>query len=158
MLIITWVTFGIAVIGFGLSIFNFVSVLIANHKRIRVSVKEIYNEKEFTVMLLEFTNKSQLGISITSGAINDMPIGERAATLYTFSNPELNQRPTIKVSLFPLYICPLGSSRVLLRSERVLPESDAYKLVLGSSRGKISKDLTLPKDCGCFVSLLEYLE
>ena len=160
MSIANCITFWIAVVGFALSIYNFVKSLIANHKRLCISVKQIYNEAKFTVMLVEFTNKSQLGISVTRGEINGVPFGEQPTTLYTYTHPELNKRPVINTEILPLYIAPLGSSRVLLRTEHVLPVSgDPCKVVLGTSRGRVvSRALALPESCGCFVSLLEYLE
>lgn len=160
MSIANCVTFWIAVVGFALSVYNFIRSLIANHKRLCISVKQIYNEAKFTVLLVEFTNKSQLGISVTRGTINGISFGEQSTTLYIYDHPELNRRPVINTEVLPLYIAPLGSSRVLLRTERVLPVSDSpCKVVLGTSRGRVvSKSLALPESCGCFVSLLEYLE
>lgn len=104
MSIANCITFWIAVVGFALSIYNFVKSLIANHKRLCISVKQIYNEAKFTVMLVEFTNKSQLGISVTRGEINGVPFGEQSTTLYTYTHPELNKRPVINTEILPLYI------------------------------------------------------
>lgn len=160
MSITNCVTFWIAVVGFALSVYNFIRSLIANHKRLCISVKQIYNEAKFTVLLVEFTNKSQLGISVTRGTINGISFGEQSTALYVYDHPELNRRPVINTEVLPLYIAPLGSSRVLLRTEHVLPvPGDPCKVVLGTSRGRVvSRALALPESCGGFVSLLEYLE
>lgn len=171
MSIMDWVTFWIAVIGFCLSTYNFVALLVANHKRIDISVKKAYNEEAFTVMLIEFTNKSQLPISITSGKINGISFGDRSATLYSYANPDAHESPVISADLFPIDISPLGTVRVLLRSDDVIPPPPSrcpspchctcpcsrYRICLGSSRGKISKNVVLPEYCESLLPLLEYL-
>ena len=75
------VTFAIAVIGFLLSVYNFVASLVANSKRLEISVKQVCKCNGFVGLVIEFTNKSRLNISITSGQIvlgdNQMlPFGE----------------------------------------------------------------------------------
>lgn len=157
------VTFGIAVISFLLSVYNFVENFVKNSRRISVSVKHLCKEDGFTIMLIEFTNHSMLGISITSGKLvgaskAEIEFGETSCELFRYSHPDLQGKANEKAVTFPIHVDPLKSERVLLRTERDLPGfSRSYKAVFGSSRGKISKNLELPTAHESFVSLLEHL-
>ena len=157
------VTFGIAVISFILSVYNFIENLIKNSKRVSVSVKHLCKENGCAIMLKEFTNRSQLGISITSGKLissskKEIDFGETSCELFRYSYPELKGKANEKAVTFPIHIDPLTSERVLLRTEHDLPGfSRSYKAEFGSSRGKISKNLELPIAHENFVSLLEHL-
>ena len=89
-----WVTFGIAVISFLLSVYNFVETFVKNSKRISISVKHLCKEDGFAIMLIEFTNRSQIGISITSGKLvssskKEIKFGETSCELFRYSYPEL---------------------------------------------------------------------
>lgn len=158
------VTFGIAVISFVLSVYNFVEGLVKNSKRISISVKHLYKADGYAIMLIEFTNKSQLGISITSGRLvsdlkEEIEFGETSCEVFRYSYPELKGKANEKAVTFPIHIDPLRSERVLLRTEHDLPGfSRSYKAEFGSSRGKISKNLELPIAHEDFVSLLEHLK
>lgn len=158
-----WVTFGIAVISFILSVYNFLENLVKNAKRVSVSVKHLYNGSGYAVMLMEITNHSQLGISITSGKFVNTPqgkiaFGETSRELFRYSSPELRGKPSERTVTFPLYIDPLRSECVLLLTEGDLPGfSNSCRIELGSSRGKISRKIYLPAAHEDFVSLLEHL-
>ena len=89
-----WVTFGIAVISFLLSVYNFVETFVKNSKRISISVKHLCKEDGFAIMLIEFTNRSQIVIYITSGKLvssskKEIKFGETSCELFRYSYPEL---------------------------------------------------------------------
>lgn len=158
-----WVTFWIAVIGFCLSVFNFIETILKNSKRLSVSVKHLCKCDNHVVILMEFTNRSHLGISITSGKFisktgESIVFGEVSRELFRYTNAELKGKPNERTVTFPIHIDPLKSERVLLLTEDGLPGfSSSYKIVLGSSRGKIAKNVVLPTAHEDFVSLLEHL-
>lgn len=158
-----WVTFWIAAIGFILSVYNFVEHLIRNSRRLCVDIKHLHNTDSFAIMLVEFTNRSQLGISITSGKIVDasgkaVAFGETGCELFRYEYPELKGKASERTVTFPIHIDPLRSVRVLLQTEDDLPGfSRSYAMELGSSRGKISKNVGLPTAHEDFVSLLQHL-
>ena len=157
------ITFWIAVVGFILSVYNFIEGIIRNSRRLSVSVKHIYQTSEFAVMLIEFTNHSQLGISITNGTLLDshghsVQFGETSRELFRYDHPELTGRPNERTVTFPIHIAPLRSERVLLQTEHALPGfSRSYRMKLGSSRGRISKTVVLPIGHEDFVPLLSHL-
>ena len=157
------VTFDIAVVSFILSVYNFVEALMKNAKRLSVSIKHLYKLDNHVVMLIEFTNRSHLGISITSGElVSDLNkrvvLGETSRELFRYSNPDAKGKAFERSVTFPINIDPLRSERVLLLTEDDLPGfSCSYRIVLGSSRGKISKNVVLPAGHEDFVSLLEHL-
>lgn len=158
-----WITLGISIIGCALSIYNFVVSLFRNAKRLSVSVKHLYKFDGHVVMLVEFTNRSHFGISITSGklvsALNKSVVfGETGCELFRYNDPDSRGKVSERTVIFPVTIDPLRSECVLLLTEDGLPGfSCSYKIVLGSSRGKISKKLVLPTPHADFVSLLEHL-
>ncbi|MBO4938872.1 MAG: hypothetical protein J6C98_07735 [Oscillospiraceae bacterium] len=158
-----WITFGIAVFSFVLSVYNFVETLVNNSKRLSVSVKHLCRENGHVIMLIEFTNRSQLGISITCGKLvgtakKEVVFGETSRELFRYNSPEAKGKSSERTLTFPLHIDPLRSERVLLQTEHDLPDfSRNCRIVLGSSRGKLSKKLELPIAREGFVSLLEHL-
>lgn len=158
------VTFWIAVIGFLLSIYNFVSGLIKESRQIDVSVKFTYHISGFLVMVLQITNKSRLGISITSGTIitkeeAEIPFGETSKAVFTYDSPELRGKVSERTVLFPVHIEPLRSTRVFIQTDSWNPSLPLdCKIRLGSSRGMIKKKISIPDVTDDFLLLLGHLE
>lgn len=158
------VTFWIAVVGFLLSVYNFVSDLVKERPQIDVSVKFTYHVSGFLVMVMQITNKSRLGISITSGTIitkekAEIPFGETSKAIFTYDSPELRGKVSERTVLFPIHIEPLRSARVLIQTDswdRSLPLD--CKIHLGSSRGMIKKKISIPDVTDDFLLLLGHLE
>lgn len=163
MSIIEKVTFAIAVIGFLLSVYNFVKSIIAESARIRISVKYAHKISGFVIMVVEITNKSRLGISITSGEIidsakNEIQFGETSKVVFSYNHPDLSGKSAEKTSTFPIHVEPLRSIRVFIQTEDWNPSLPLdCKIRLGSSRGWISTNVTLPDDCGNLLSLLQHI-
>lgn len=158
------VTFWIAVVGFILSVYNFIEGIIRSSRRLSVSVKHIFRSENTTILLIEFTNRSQLGISVTSGILidhqkNRFVFGETSQEIFRYSYPERKGKESERTAIFPISIDPLRSERVLLQTEHALPGfSRSYRMKLGSSRGRISKTVDLPTGHEDFVSLLSHLK
>ena len=157
------VTFWIAVAGFILSVYNFIEGIIRNSRRLSVSIKHIFRSDSTTILLIEFTNRSQLGISITSGSLVDnqknlFAFGETSQEIFHYSYPERRGKESERTVTFPINIDPLRSERVLLQTEHALPGfSGSYRMKLGSSRGRISKTVDLPIGHEDFLTLLSHL-
>ena len=153
------ITFGIAVVGFLLSVYNFIEGLIAKSRRITISMLGMCRCGDCLAILLVITNKSRLGISLTSGKIDGTAFGETRETVFTYANPELAGRSTVKTTIFPIHLEPLSATRLLLLvEERDLPIPSPCVIRLGSSRGKISKKLCPPFVPVDFPKMLKYLK
>lgn len=158
------VTFWIAVAGFLLSIYNFISDLVKERPRIDVSVKFTHHISDFLLMVIQITNKSQLGISVTSGTIitkekTEIPFGETSKAVFTYDSPELSGKISERTALFPIHIEPLHSTRVFIQTDSwnsSLPLECKIRLV--SSRGIIEKNISIPDVTDDFLLLLGHLE
>lgn len=158
------VTFAIAVIGFLLSIYNFVASLVVNSKRMEISVKQMYKCNGFVGMVIEFTNKSRLNISITSGQIvlgddQRLQFGETSILAIAQRLPYMDHDTVAKPALFPVRLDPLTSVRVFMQTDhwsQDLPHR--CTLVLPTSRGNIRAKVDLPDALETGLQLLRYLE
>lgn len=158
------VTFAIAVIGFLLSVYNFVASLVVNSKRLEISVKQVCKCNGFVGLVLELTNKSRLNISITSGQIilgdnQRLPFGEISTLAIAQRLPYMDHDTVSKPRLFPIRLDPLASVRVFMQTEywtQDLPHQCI--LVLPTSRGKIRAKVDLPDALESGLHLLRYLE
>ena len=162
--IFDWVTFAIAVIGFLLSIYNFVAALIVNFKRLEISVEQICHCNGFAGLVLKITNKSRLNISLTSGQLilgnkQRIRFGEISTIAVAQKLPYMEQDTLARPKLFPIRLDSLMSVRVFMQTDywdADLPQS--CKLSLSTSRGSIRKKIALPAAIENGLQLLQYLE
>lgn len=158
------VTFLIAVIGFALSVYNFVVSVRSNRKRISTHVKLTYKISGIVLLSIQITNKSRLGVSLTSGEFVDfsgqkIAFGETSTVVFTYTNPELSGKNVLRTDIFPIHIDPLKSTRIFMQTETWNPDLPlSCYLRFGSSRGWIRSKVDLPADFEDFESLLRHLK
>ena len=158
------VTFWIAVLGFALSVYNFVVSIYANHKHISVRVKFTYKVRGYVLLSIQITNKSKLGISLTSGEIDGfigrkIAFGETSSAVFTYAHPDLSGKSVLRTDIFPIHVEPLHSVRVFMQTETWNPDLPcSCRLRFGSSRGWIQAKVDLPEDFEDFESLLRRLK
>ena len=157
------VTFWIAVLGFALSVYNFVVSIYANHKRVSVRVKYTYKVGGYVLLSIQITNKSRLGISLTSGEVieptgHKIAFGETSTVVFTYSHPDLSGKNVLRTDIFPIHVEPLRSARIFMQTETWNPDLPLpCRLRFGSSRGWIRSKADLPEDFEDFESLLRCL-
>ena len=66
---LNYITFGIAVAGFLLSIYNFIEKLVEKSRRITVLISSVCRTAGNDLILMTITNCSHLGVSLTWGEI-----------------------------------------------------------------------------------------
>ena len=158
------VTFWIAVFGFALSVYNFVASIYASHKRVSVRVKYTYKVGGYVLLSIQITNKSRLGISLTSGEISDLAgykftFGETSTVVFTYSHPDLSGKNVLRTDIFPIHVEPLHSTCIFMQTETWNPDLPlSCRLRFGSSRGWIRSKVVLPEDFEDFESLLRRLK
>ncbi len=157
--VMNYITFGIAVAGFLLSIYNFVEKLIEKSRRITVTVGSVCRTAGNDLILMTLTNRSHLGISLTWGEIAGTKFGVSSKTVYFFMHPELAGKATIETAIFPFQIDPLASIQVLVLMEHDrLPLPPPCEVRFGSSRGEIRRTLCPPATPDDFQTLLSRLK
>lgn len=162
--ILDQVTFAIAVVGFLLSVYNFVASLVANSKRLEFSVKHLCKSGNIIGLVFEITNKSRLGISLTSGNFilengEKIPFGETSTLAIAQKLPYMEHDAIIKSRLFPIRLEPLMSARVFMQTDcwdSDLPNS--CKFFFSTSRGSFQGKVDLPDTLKDGLQLLRYLE
>lgn len=158
------ITFLIAVVSFCFSIFNFVENRIAHARNLEVHVKYALKESRIALFVIEFVNKSWLGISITSGSFNDNGtkhnFGEISTQVFTYSDPVKSGKVGERTKRFPLKIEPLSAVQVLMESDNWNPElPTCCNLRLGTSRGPIrANNVSLPADLADWKLLLKCIK
>ncbi len=156
---VDYITLGIAVAGFLLSIYNFVEKLVDKSRRITVLITNVCRTAGNDLILMTITNRSHLGISLTWGEIAGTKFGVSSKTVFTFAHPELAGKATIQTVIFPIQIDPLASVQVLVLLEHDrLPLPSPCKVRFGSSRGEIRKTLCPPATPDDFLTLLSRLK
>lgn len=158
------VTFWLAILGFLLSVYNLAVTIYTNHKRISICVKAVYKVDGYAVLSIQITNKSRLGISLTSGEVNALSnckiaFGETSTVVFTYVHPELSGKNVLRTDIFPIHIDPLHSARILMQTETWNPDLPcSCCLRFGSSRGWIQAKADLPAAFEDLQSLLRHLK
>ena len=144
------VTFWLAVVSFILSSGELVFIIIKNYKNVSVCVKSTFKHSGYVVLSLQIENKSRLGISLTSGEIDDLSghkiaFGEESTFVFAYSLPDLPGTQVLKTDIFPIHIEPLHSVRILMQTETWDPDLPlSCQLRFGSSRGLVYSSAVLP--------------
>ncbi len=144
------VTFLLAILGFAISALNLAVTIYTNHKRISICVKTTYKISGYVLLSIQITNKSRLGVSLTSGEVDDLAgrkisFGETSSVVFTYAHPELSGKDVLRTEIFPIHIEPLHSSRIFMQTETWNPDLPlSCCLRFGSSRGWIRAKSDLP--------------
>lgn len=146
------ITFWIAVVGFALSVYNFVAALVANSERLLIKAKHICIENGVMGMVLEITNKSRLGISITGGKLildktQQIPFGETSTLALVKKLPYEDNETVIRAGLFPIRLESLCSVRVFMQTEywnHDVSTCSSCDVLLSTSRGGTKHTVELP--------------
>lgn len=167
--LITWmgsrenITFLIAVVGFGFSIFNFVENRIANRKKLCFSIEHTYIELQHLFLLVTITNCSRLPITLTSGKIvvhgQAHHIGKQRLALFTYSYPEKRGKQHEQSEVFPLKAEGLGYMQCLFETDEFsIDQTTPCEIYLGTNRGRIKLSGILPQPIDSLEELLPRLK
>lgn len=160
MKIMDWITFGIAVIGFCVSIYNFIETRIYNAKHLDVKVKYTFKTSGVLLIVVEFVNKSRLNISVTSGSFNgEHTFGEISTMFFTYKDQSKAEKVSEHTKKFPIKIEPLSAVTVLMETDAWNPElPKSYEILLGTSRGFIRRSIEMPLNFDDWKCLLKRLK
>ncbi|MBU5627745.1 hypothetical protein KQI82_12575 [Oscillibacter sp. MSJ-2] len=158
------VTFAIAFAGFAMSLFNFAENRISHMRRLDIKVKYVLKESGMLLLIVEFVNKSWLGISITSAAFYDNDVehkfGEISTMVFTYAHPDLSGKAGERTQKFPIKIEPLSAVQLFMETDKWNPTlPGSYDFRLGTSRGPIrGTSLALSADLADWKLLLKHLK
>lgn len=157
------ITFLIAVVGFGLSIFNFVENRISNRKKLNFSIEYTYNEAEYLFLVTTITNCSRIPITLTSGKFiihgQEHRIGKQRLTLFTYLYPEKRGKQTEQSEVFPIKIEGLDYIRCLFATDEFpINQPTQCNIHLETNRGSIKLKEIFPAPIDSLKELLQYLK
>ncbi|SHI13640.1 hypothetical protein SAMN02745823_02714 [Sporobacter termitidis DSM 10068] len=161
------ITFLIAVAGFIISIINFVENRVASRRSIAVTLKFALASDETLLINMEFTNKSRLPISISSGKLvleggKQYSFGNKSNTQFVYSNPAISEKTTERTQRFPLKLEPLSTSEMFVEIDQrdkdwgsMLPCK--CNAIFGTSRGRIKTSCEIPVSLDNWKQMLQRL-
>lgn len=160
------ITLAIALLGFGLSIFNVLRDLLTNRKNLSITAPLLFCDEcncGHSFLVLEFVNGSKLPITLTRirSTIDGktFELGRERIRMFEYSHPERRGKVAEDSAVTPVSIDPLGYSKLLL----AIPDKpDIQKLCIdlciGTNRGKIKKTVTVEKKITEIKEMLNHMD
>ena len=156
------VTFAIAVIGFLLSIYNFLKVWLANRRNLSVSIPCLICTCGDTYIKMVFVNKSNMPITITricahaQGA--DYELGLSTVRIFEYDHPERKGRAGDDTTCLPLKLEPLGYRTALFELGSLASyQEDMLSITIGTNRGPIESDVHVQLVTDDYKTMSQYL-
>ena len=145
------ITFGIAVLGFALSVWNALRDWRSNRKNLAVSIPFAFCSEHnagYSFIMMEFVNKSKLPLSITriQAQIDgkDFELGCESVRMFEYTYPERKGRVADDSVLLPLSVDSLGYKRALFSiSDWPMITNKQVSLTIGTNRGQIKKTVEM---------------
>ena len=137
--LIEWITFGIAVAGFLMSLATWIHTFLSQRKNIRIRITECKSDDEITLCFVHIENKSRLPIAITrivllseQNEVDCVPFPTWGLDDTRRSGKEIISRKSYYSMQMPIAISALGavSGYVLFQSDQRMIPDDAKLLNL----------------------------